>query len=181
MLKKDFSEVEKPSHGNQIFIIEKYIEHIFIWSSVLHRVTAAICSLSSKYIRIPPEGTPFEILSNPKLYPFFKNCRMALDGTHIPAFVPSKLAQPYRNRKGFLSQNVLAACSFDMLFTYVLVGWEGSANDSMVLADARLKGFQTPKGTYDLGDAGYALSTKVLTPYRGVRYHLREWQQGNLR
>ena len=32
-----------------------------------------------------------------------------------------------------------------------------------------------------MGDAGYALSWKVLTPYRGVRYHLREWALGNRR
>ena len=106
---------------------------------------------------------------------------MALDGTHIPAFVPSHLAQPYRNRKGFLSQNVLAACSFDLIFTYVLAGWEGSAADSTVLADAYSKGLTVPSGKYDLGDAGFALSTKLLTPYRGVRYHLREWRQGNSR
>ena len=30
-----------------------------------------------------------------------------------------------------------------------------------------------------MGDAGYALSWKVLTPYRGVRYHSREWALGN--
>ena len=65
---------------------------------------------------------------------------MALDGTHIPAFVPASLTQPYRNRKGFLSQDVLAACSFDVLFTFVLVGWEGSAADSTILADAYMKG-----------------------------------------
>lgn len=147
----------------------------------MHRVTKAICSLATKYIRLPGDETPFEIRSNPKLYPFFTDCRMALDGTHIPAFVPTGSADPYRDRKGNLSQNVLAACSFDMLFTYVLVGWEGSAHDCVVLADARLKGFYTPTGKYDLGDAGYALSTKVLTPYRGVRYHLREWQRGNSR
>ena len=119
-----------------------------------------------------------KIRLNPKFFPFFKDCRMALDGTHIPAFVPSSQAQPYRNRKGFLSQNVLAACSFDLLFTYVLTGWEGSAADSTVLADAYTKGLTVPEGNYDLGDAGFGLTTKLLTPYRGVRYHLREWKQG---
>ncbi|KAF4146427.1 DDE superfamily endonuclease [Phytophthora infestans] len=28
---------------------------------------------------------------------------------------------------------------------------------------------------YALGDAGYGLSKQVLTPFRGVRYHLKEW------
>ena len=29
-----------------------------------------------------------------------------------------------------------------------------------------------------LADAAYTNSTNVLTPYRGVRYHLKEWQRG---
>ena len=44
----------------------------------------------------------------------------------------------FRNRKGFISQNVLAACSFDMQFQYVLAGWEGSVADSRIL-DAALE------------------------------------------
>lgn len=43
-----------------------------------------------------------------------------------------------------------------------------------MLADARRKGFKTPPGLFDLGDAGYGLTTEVMTPYRGVRYHLKE-------
>ena len=53
-----------------------------------------------------------------------------------------------RNRKGELSQIVMAACNFDMEFIYVLAGWEGSAADYQVLQDtlARLNGFQVPPG-----------------------------------
>lgn len=31
-----------------------------------------------------------------------------------------------------------------------------------------------PEGKYLLGDAGYSSSYRVLTPYRGIRYHLQE-------
>ena len=114
--------------------------------------------------------------------PFFKDCIGALDGTHIPCRPASNDAKPYRNRKGFMSQNVLAACSFDLKFCYVLPGWEGSACDGTVLSDAiNEKGFSVPPGKYYLGDAGYPLRTYCLTPYRGVRYHLREFAQGNKR
>ena len=34
---------------------------------------------------------------------------------------------------------MLAAISFDLKFTYVLAGWEGSAHDSRVLNDAFAK------------------------------------------
>ena len=43
---------------------------------------------------------------------------------------------------------MLATISFDLKFTYVLVGWEGSAHDSHVLNDAfaRPGGFSIPEG-----------------------------------
>lgn len=37
----------------------------------------------------------------------------------------------------------------------------------------------TYEGKYRLGDAGYGLTKDCLTPYRGVRYHLREWAAGH--
>ena len=82
----------------------------------------------------------------------------ALDGTHIPVFIPT-LSQPvYTNRKGTFSQNVLGVCTFNLQFCYVYAGWEGSANDQHVLNDAIGKGyFQVPAGKYYLGDAGYVL------------------------
>jgi hypothetical protein len=66
--------------------------------------------------------------------------------------IPLELQPRYRNRKGTLSQNVLAVCNFDMRFVYVLAGWEGSAHDARVLIDAIAhKGFKTPAGKYWLG------------------------------
>jgi hypothetical protein len=133
------------------------------------------------YIPLPPEGTSPEILRNDDWFPYFENCIGAIDGSHIPAHVPSAERELYRNRKGFLSQNVFAACTFDLRFCYVLAGWEGCAHDARVLEDARSRGFVIPEGKYYLGDAGYGLSPSVLTPYRGVRYHLQEYRIDNHR
>lgn len=128
-------------------------------------------------MRLPQANapTPFEIEDNSKLFPFCKDCLGALDGTHIYASVPSVDRPRFRNRKGFISQNVLAVCDFNMVFMYVLSGWEGSAADGAILEDARLNDFRIPEGKFYLGDAGFPLSDGVLVPYRGVRYHLREW------
>jgi hypothetical protein len=105
------------------------------------------------------------------------DCLGALDGTHISAFVSAESSIPFRNRKGTLSQNVLAVCMFNMQFCYVLPGWEGSAHDSRVLNDSLNNGFSVPPGKYYLGDAGYSNRDWLLTPYRGVRYHLKEQRQ----
>jgi hypothetical protein len=68
-----------------------------------------------------------------------------------------------------------------MKFSFVLAEWEGSAHDGQVLRDAFSKGFSVPNGKYYLGDAGYALSLEVLTPYCGVHYHLKEGQMAQQR
>ena len=65
-----------------------------------------------------------------------QNCVGALDGTHVPCVPPSENAEVWRNRKGFNSQNVLGVCSFDMKFTFMSAGWEGSAHDARVLESA---------------------------------------------
>ena len=39
---------------------------------------------------------------------------------------------PFRGRKENKTWNVLASCSFDRLFTFVNVGFEGSAHDIIV-------------------------------------------------
>ncbi|XP_042034299.1 uncharacterized protein LOC121780735 [Salvia splendens] len=107
----------------------------------------------------------------------FKGCLGALDGTFISVLVPSALKPRFRNRKGQIATNTLAACDRDMRFTYVQPGWEGSAGDARVLRDAvnRPHGLRVPLGNYYLCDNGYANSNGFLTPYRGVRYHLKEW------
>ena len=80
-----------------------------------------------------------------------QDCVGAIDGTHIFAMVQKKDAAPFRNRKGDISQNVLAACNFDLEFIYVLSGWEGSAHDSKILNDALTRNtnrLPVPEGTH---------------------------------
>ena len=60
----------------------------------------------------------------------------AIDGTHISASVPFGRTTAFRDRRSDITQNVMCACNFDMWFTYVHSGWEGSVNDSRVMQDA---------------------------------------------
>ncbi|XP_042443605.1 uncharacterized protein LOC122028781 [Zingiber officinale] len=84
----------------------------------------------------PGSAVPEKIRESTRFYPYFKDCIEAIDGTHIPATVSGQDINSYRNRHREISQNVLAACNFDLEFIYVLSGWEGSAHDSFVLTDA---------------------------------------------
>ena len=91
------------------------------------------------FVKLPTADVPVpkEIRSQRKFFPYFKDCISALNGSHIPAHVPEHCRASYQNRKGQISQNVLAVSSMDMRFVYVLPGWEGSAPDTRVYEDAR--------------------------------------------
>lgn len=127
--------------------------------------------LRVKYVHQPQLLDPPSeiILQNRKYSPYFNGYEGALDGTHIAMHVPAADRKPNKNRKAYLSQNVLAARDFDMKFTYGLLGWERSAHDKGVLNDAiEIKGFQILVGKYCLGDAAYSILDYLLVPYKGV-------------
>ena len=122
-----------------------------------------------------------KIRQNPKFWPYFKDVLGALDGSHIHSSPPTHERTSYRNRKGFLSQNCLFRCSFDLQFVFTYTGWEGSAMDAKVYENALLDGLDIPEGKYYLADAGFPSCDQLLIPYRAVRYHLAEWGCANTR
>ncbi|XP_023739763.1 protein ALP1-like [Lactuca sativa] len=125
-----------------------------------------------------------EIRADSRWYPFFKNCIGAIDGTHVAAWAPLSKQKSFRGRKSVLvTQNVMAICSHDMMFTFVYTGWEGTANDSRVFYDAVIRPenkFPIPTGDYFyVVDSGYPNLKGFLAPYRGERYHRSDWQSGS--
>ena len=55
-----------------------------------------------------PDCTLPYIEKNYRFFPYFKNCRGAINGSYVDAYVPDEAVVRYRNRKGGVSQNVLA-------------------------------------------------------------------------
>jgi hypothetical protein len=155
-------------HSNDTF--HHHINHFF---------KKVIPILAHHFLKAPdPNLVHPKIAENPRFFPFFRNCLGAIDGTHIPISISSEKASRFRNRKGTLSINVMVACDFDLNITFVSSGWEGSSTDSRVLRSAMSKGFQVPPGKFYLVDGGYANTPSFLAPYRGVRYHLKEFGSG---
>ncbi|XP_071694010.1 uncharacterized protein [Rutidosis leptorrhynchoides] len=143
-----------------------------------HKVLNALLSIEDQYIRQPTgDIVPTEIEQKKRFYPFFKNCIGAIDGTHVRVRVPNKDAPRYRGRKGYPTINALVACTFDLKFTYVLSGWEGTASDSRIIKDALSRDDKLiiPDGRFYLVDGGLPLKSSLIAPYRGVRYHLKEY------
>jgi hypothetical protein len=135
----------------------------------------SFCKAYDFFVKQPGTGRVHSKIRNDKrFWPYFRHCIGAIDGSHVPVRVREDMTA-YRNRKKQLSMNIFLACDFDMMFVFCLSGWEGSAHDARVYEDVQHKGFVVPAGKYYLGDAGYPLSATCLVPYRGVRYHLREY------
>ncbi|XP_021716490.1 putative nuclease HARBI1 isoform X1 [Chenopodium quinoa] len=124
---------------------------------------------------------PTKIRNNYKYWPHFKDCIGAIDGTHIPCVVSEEDEIPYIGRKGNPTQNVLAICDFDMLFTYFVAGWPGSVHDNRILKDAmedRKKYFpHPPEGKYYVVDAGYPNMKGFMAPFKGERYHVPDFRR----
>ena len=81
-----------------------------------------------------------------------QECIGTIDGTHVPVHVPLEMQGPFRNKKGTLSQNVMAACGFNLNFQYVHPGWEGSTTDAHVLQSSlnHTDPLHVPQGNYRL-------------------------------
>ncbi|XP_068504275.1 uncharacterized protein [Phaseolus vulgaris] len=114
-----------------------------------HNVLKAILMLHGEFL-IQPVGTEVEphILNNNQFFPYFKDCLGAIDDTHVRVKVPRADAPR-------------------------------TTSDSRILKDAFVR--EDPlvilEGKYYLGDTGFMLKAQVITPYRGVRYHLKEYSR----
>ncbi|XP_021762636.1 uncharacterized protein LOC110727381 [Chenopodium quinoa] len=127
---------------------------------------------------------PKKIGDSTKYWPYFKDCVGALDGTHINAVVSDDDGVAHRGRKGKKTWNVLAACSFDRLFTFINVGFEGSVHDITVwnhcLTVPEFRFPHPPPGKYYLVDSGYPNTVGYLSPIKekDIRTHLPEFRNG---
>uniref|UniRef100_A0A7N2LF77 Transposase n=1 Tax=Quercus lobata TaxID=97700 RepID=A0A7N2LF77_QUELO len=97
-----------------------------------HRVMKHLNIISMDILK-PSDPTlsvvPRHIQKNPLYMPHFQNCIGAIDGTPIQVVVRDNKKASYYNRKGVTSFNVMVASDFDLLFTFVMAGWEGATHD----------------------------------------------------
>ncbi|KAK7314653.1 hypothetical protein VNO77_33180 [Canavalia gladiata] len=145
-----------------------------------NNVLNAIMSMSLDFFQPPGSDIPSEIFEDPRFYPYFKDCVGAIDGIYVPVTVGVDEQGPFRNKNGLLSQNILAACSFDLKFHYVLAGWEGSATDLQVFNSAitRRNRLQVPEGKYYIVDNKYPNVPGFIAPYSSIPYHSKEFPSG---
>ncbi|GJX72400.1 putative nuclease HARBI1, partial [Tanacetum coccineum] len=139
--------------GNDLrnrFVSNMYRRSGSTTSRHFHRVLNALLLLEDQYLRQPT-------------------------GDIVPKEIQEK--KRFRGRKGYPTINVLVACTIDLKFAYVLSGWEGTASDSRIIKDALTRDDKLviPEGKYYLVDGGLPHRSTLMAPYRGVRYHLKEY------
>ena len=76
------------------------------------------------FVKLPRRNSPVseEIRDSVDFWPFFRHWIGAIDGSHIPAFVPESMRVRFRDRKGQISENVLAGYNMDNMSMYWLKG-----------------------------------------------------------
>ncbi|KAI0519970.1 hypothetical protein KFK09_007433 [Dendrobium nobile] len=112
-----------------------------------------------------------------------QDCIGAIDGTHVDARVSTAEKVAYIGRCGSTTQNVMAVCDFNMCFTFVMSGWEGSAHDSRIfkfaIRNQQHKFPMPPPNKYYLVDAGYPMQRGFLKPFSDTKYHIPDFQRAS--
>ncbi|XP_023741115.1 uncharacterized protein LOC111889213 [Lactuca sativa] len=146
-----------------------------------HKVLDVVVNLSKDIIKPNAnynETIPEHILNNPRYYPYFKDYIGAIDGTHVKASVPQHEQIKFIGRKNCVTQNIMEACDFNMCFTFVWAGWEGTAHDTRIFNEARRR--REVKFPLPADDVGYPNTKGYLAPYKGsnIRYHIPDFRRG---
>ncbi|KAG5742802.1 hypothetical protein H9Q70_014478 [Fusarium xylarioides] len=131
--------------------------------------------LHTKFVRMPDDGYVSPRIELNTKFCQFNGAIGAIDGTHVPAFIPLAQQQRFWSRKSSISQNIFCAVDFEGRFLYVLAGAEGSINDATLIGYAHNGTFKVPPGRFFLADAGFGSRRGILIPYTRVRYHLQDW------
>ncbi|XP_022891788.1 uncharacterized protein LOC111406631 [Olea europaea var. sylvestris] len=149
-------------------------------------VLDAACEFAIRLIRPNPNynhGAEHHV-PNLNQHPLFENCIGAIDRTHVQAILPRDERVNFIGRKGIPTQNVLAACDFNLCFTFVHAGWTRTTHDSRMLA----RSIHSPEidfphpaqGKFYLVDSGFAHRPGYMAPYKGsdILYHFQQFYDG---
>ncbi|XP_022846374.1 uncharacterized protein LOC111369125 [Olea europaea var. sylvestris] len=115
-------------------------------------------------------------------HPLFQDCIGAIDRTHVRTVLPRHECVNFMGRKGVPTQNVLAACDFNLCFMFVLAGYTGNTHDARMLARAiyspEIDFSQSAPRKYYLVDSDFAHQPGYMAPYKGsdILYHFQQFR-----
>ncbi|XP_017981016.1 PREDICTED: putative nuclease HARBI1 [Theobroma cacao] len=146
-------------------------------------VLDSLCLLANENVKASDfqfVEVPSKIKNDRRYWPYVQGCIGAIDGSHVPAIPPVNDQIRFIGRKGYPTHKVMLVCNFDMLFTFVVVGWPGTAHDtrifSTVLEEMKNVFPHPPEGKYYIVDASYPNMKGYLALYKGERYHIPDFR-----
>ncbi|XP_022899332.1 uncharacterized protein LOC111412631 [Olea europaea var. sylvestris] len=133
--------------------------------TVCHYVKEVLCAVVTLSMRLTLQSTNYNDGVEPHMpnlsnHPLFGDCIDAIDGMHVKVVLSRHERLNFMGRKGGLTQNVLAACDFNLCFTFMLAGYSDNTHDARILAcDIHNLEIHFPlsaSGKYYLVDSGFA-------------------------
>ncbi|XP_045102998.1 putative nuclease HARBI1 isoform X2 [Portunus trituberculatus] len=154
-------------------------------SRCIRRVVRAIAEVSAGHIRFPTPAEEGAVTQAFSAIAGMPECIGCIGGTLIPIKGPGgDDAELYRCRQGFFAINMTAVCDASLLVTNLVVNWPGSAHDSKIFNESRLRQTLEP-GHYRgflLGHCGYPCHPYLLTPYADPKApHEEKFNQAHAR
>lgn len=141
--------------------------HTSTCGKIIHKVSNTLAHLRPDYIRMPQNEE--EIVNTRQGFyniSRFPRCIGALDCTHIKLQSPGgEDPEIYRIRKGFFSMNVQAICNADLQFLNLVARWPGSAHDSTIFNNSRIRAtFENAElgDNLIIGDSGYPIKPYLI-------------------
>ncbi|KAJ0398703.1 hypothetical protein ATCC90586_003194 [Pythium insidiosum] len=136
----------------------------------VRRVQKALLRHYQRFVRWPSRARRLESSAYHRERYGLEGCVGFVDGTHVIfAQKPHIDGGLHYNRKSRYSLNVQVVCDEDKRILMAFTGWPGSCNDSTVFARMPLAtepGHYFDGDQYLIGDTGYALSSRLIVPFK---------------
>lgn len=153
--------------GHQLTICDCYELSQTSGSKCLRTVTAIIAQMAREYMKMPTGMQAIRVMEGFRDIAGMPGIVGAIDCTHIHILrLTCDNLELSRNRKGIFFLNNQAVCGPDLTFFSIVARWWGSAHDSIVFNNSRLR-HKFEQGMHRgklLGDMGYSFRSYLFTP-----------------
>ena len=140
--------------------------HVSTVSRIVKKVSVALARLSNRFIKMP--DTPAKIAATQQKFfdiAEFPRVLGAVDGTHVKIQSPGgNDGEVFRNRKTYFSINVQCVSDAELNIEDIVVRWPGSAHDSTIFNNSRIRARFENNEFPDNLLLGYPVRSYFFTP-----------------
>lgn len=138
------------------------------------KIVQILCDVGGDFIKWPSAQKSIDMEREFRDVAGFMGVIGVLDVTHIPVKVPDSMKADYINKKLTHSIILMATCDSKKKFTFIDVGFPGSAHDSRVFTSSNLytgivqnaQAYFPSPSYHIIGDLAFTLSHHVMVPFK---------------